>query len=142
MSRGPGSRQRALLRAVAALPPGAALRVVPEAASHSEQSALRRAAKRLAQTGRARAVYLRTTTVDDRWAGQLHLVPADSSITGDCYPLRSPEWVQVPPPTFTSFSMRLQGLMIGSLTGSPVSAPTISRITAELLRPRTGTAPG
>lgn len=131
MSRGPGSRQRALLRAVTALPPGAALRVVPAAASRTEQSALCRAAKRLAETGRARAVYLRQPDASNRWVRHLHLAPADSTITGDCYPLRAPQWVQVPPPTFSSFSMFLQGQMVGALTGSPVSAETVSRMTAK-----------
>ena len=80
-------------------------------------------------------MYLRQQDAADRWVRHLHLAQADSSITGDCYPLRAPQWVQVPPPTFSSFSMFLQGQMIGALTGSPVSAETVSRMTAKQPRP-------
>lgn len=129
MSRGPGTRQRALLHALAALPRDGVLQVVPSDASASEGVSLRRAAKRLVLTGRARAIYLRTEAADGRWAGRLHLTPSDSDRQGDFLPLNPPRWVIPPPPTLFSFPLHLQGQILGQATGThPVSAPVMCRL--------------
>lgn len=113
MSRGPGSRQRALLTAIDS---GAhsAVWVVPPDASHNEAAAWRRAAKQLALSGRARAIYVSRKARDGRMLRSLVLTNPDSALQGDAYPLRSPGWVEPPPPRLETFSTRIQAALLGT----------------------------
>lgn len=111
MSRGPGNRQRALLAALAARPDGV-VRVVPDGVSEVEASVWRRAAKRLAETGRARAIYVSAMSRDHRRMAHLALTHPDSTVHGDAYPLGAPQWVEPPPPTLATLSTRVQAALL------------------------------
>lgn len=111
MSRGPGKRQRALLAALDAHPAGA-VRVVPPNVSEAEASVWRRAAKRLAETGRARAIYISAKSKDRRRMAHLVLTRLDSTIQGNTYPLDAPRWVEPPPLTLETFSTRVQAALL------------------------------
>lgn len=111
MSRGPGVRQRTLLAALDAHPAGV-VRVVPRDVSHAEASVWRRSAKRLAETGRARAIYISAMSKDHRRMAHLVLTRPASTIQGDAYPLDAPPWVQPPPPTLETFSTRVQAALL------------------------------
>lgn len=111
MGRGPGARQLALLAALDAHPDGV-VRVVPPDVSDAEASVWRRAAKRLAQSGRARAIYVSAMSKDRRRMPHLVLTRPDSAIQGDAYPLGSPRWVEPPPLSLETFSTRVQAALL------------------------------
>nr|WP_300152275.1 hypothetical protein [Propionicimonas sp.] len=113
VSRGPGKRQRALLAALDAHPAGA-VRVVPPNVSEAEASVWRRAAKHLAESGRARAIYISALSKDRRMMPHLVLTRPDSTIHGDAYPLDAPRWVEPPPLTMKSCSTRIQAALLGT----------------------------
>lgn len=111
MSTGPGVRQRALLAALNAQPSGV-VRVVPDGVSQAEAAVWRRAAKRLAETGRARAIYVSVMSKDHRRMPHLALTGLDSTVQGDAYPLGAPQWVAPPPPSLATFSTRVQAALL------------------------------
>jgi len=133
MSRGPGTRQRALLEAVRAAGDGAFIWVVPPDASTSEAAAWRRAARALAKKGQVRAIYLRRLDKRGRNFGHLALTSVDSRLCGDAYPLHSPPWVD---PSlgrlWESLGCRMQALVLEDVTGQPVAPCTASRIAREM----------
>jgi len=105
--------------------------VVPVWATPVDASSRRRAARGLAVSGRARAVYLRTPDVCGRWVATLHLTTIDSPVTGDAYPLHSPRWVTPPPLSLLSLSCVLQAAVLESFTGTEVSPSTAARFARE-----------
>lgn len=117
MSTGPGVRQRALLAALNAHPSGV-VRVVPDGVGQAEASGWRRAAKRLAETGRARAIYISAISTDGRRMPHLALTRPDSPVQGDAYPLGAPRWVEPPPPTLATFSTRVQAALLQTSQGT------------------------
>lgn len=119
--------QRRLLRAVEALPEGAALRVAPAGTSESDGVCLRRAARGLVQRGHARAVYRRVSDGGGPRYRRLCLVPVDSPVLGDALPLGSPSWVTPAPATVDTFGPGLVAAMVEHIAGAPVSASTASR---------------
>ncbi|MBB1515001.1 hypothetical protein H5398_03275 [Tessaracoccus sp. MC1679] len=128
MSTGPGVRQRALLAALNAQPSGV-VRVVPDGVSQAEAAVWRRAAKRLAETGRARAIYVCVMSKDHRRMPHLALARSDSTVQGDAYPLGAPQWVEPPPPTLATFSTRVQAALLGT------SQATAYRLALEMRGP-------
>lgn len=121
----PGNRQQALLRA---LEGAEAVWVVPEGASHAEAVCWRRAARVLVQWGRARAIYRRRRDASGRWVRHLVLIRPDSDLQGDAYPLRSPRWVEPPPPFGPTFSAQIQAAVLEHQTGLSVSPRTAARL--------------
>ncbi len=133
MSRGPGTRQRALLEAVRAAGDEAFIWVVLPDASYAAAAAWRRAARALARKGQVRAIYLRRPDKRGRNFRHLALTSVDSTLCGDAYPLHSPSWVD---PSlgrlWESLSGELQAAVLEYVTGQPVSPTTASRIAREM----------
>ena len=102
MSRGPGRWQRVLL---AALNDSEAIHVVGVACLHlgrnatrAEEVSVRRAARVLAQSGRARAIYERLPTVDrSHVTHQLVLTRPDSDRKSTLLPTNRPGWIEPRP---------------------------------------------
>lgn len=98
MSRGPGRWQRVLL---AALRDNEAILVVGVACQHlgrnttrAEEVSVRRAARALAESGQARAIYEALPTVDGgRVTHQLVLTPPDSTRLSTLLPVNAPDWI-------------------------------------------------
>lgn len=131
MSRGPGHRQRALLSALDAAGPLNAIRVVPPGCPQFAAISLRRAARGLVASGRARAIYLRAPSVRGSAVPLLHLVPVDSPLYGDSWTRLSRRWVQPPPLDMLSLPARLQAPVISDLGGVEISVSTANRIARE-----------
>ena len=134
MGRGPGCRQRALLRALSQ--PGVrGVWVVPPGVNRSAAESWRRAAKRLVLRGEARGVYLRRRDRSGRWTAHLVLVPLDSDLRGDVLPNRSPAWIEPPSldgaALLLGLSSQLQAWVLAWHTGQPCSASTAGRLARE-----------
>lgn len=127
MSRGPGYRQRAFLRALERVGPLGAVRVVPVWATPSEASSRRRAARGLVLSGRARAIAIRTPSARGKPA-ILHLVAMDSLLAGDAWPQQSRSWLSPPPFGMLSLPARLQAPVLSEFAGVEVSVSTAHRI--------------
>lgn len=127
MTRGPGYRQRAFLRALERVGPLGAIRVVPVWATPTEANNRRAAARRLVLSGRARAIAIRTPCARGNPA-ILHLVTTDSPLAGDAWPQRSRSWVSPPPFGMLSLPARLQAPVLSAFAGVEVSVSTAHRI--------------
>lgn len=111
MSRGPGRWQRVLLDALArdnfdVHGVGATIwDHLGRPATRSEEVAARRAAKRIVETGQARAIYCWANDVNGRRTHHLALTRPDSTKRGTAAPLRAPDWItwgrRDEPPTVT-----------------------------------------
>jgi hypothetical protein len=100
VSRGPGRWQRVLLDALEqydAVGVGATVwEHLGRPATRSEEVAARRAARRLVEAGKARAIYRRVITVDEkRHTHQLVLTRVDSCMRTDLIPLNASPWVDI-----------------------------------------------
>lgn len=98
MSKGPGRWQRILLDALGEhdfVGVGATVwGHLGRPATRSEEVAARRAAKSLVEAGRARAIYRRVLTVDEkRKTHQLVLTRLDSTMKTNLIPLNASAWV-------------------------------------------------
>lgn len=127
MGRGLGVRQRELLAALRDGDP-APLAVTENAASHSERSALRRAARGLVERGFARAVYVRAPNSRGAYGLRLALVLPSAEAQGEFLPRLAPAWVTPPPLSMQSLSTTLQAHVLEHVTGLVVSRSTANRI--------------
>ena len=127
MSRGPGYRQRAFLRALERVGPLGTVRIAPSWATPTDANNRRAAARRLVLAGRARAIFVRTP--DKRGAlPVVHLVQLGSPLTGDAWPRRSRSWVEPPPFGLLTLDARLQAPVLEAFTGQRVSVSTANRL--------------
>lgn len=127
MSRGPGVRERALLRGVE----DGVVWAVPDHVNRSEAKSWRRAARSLVLRGKARGVYLRRQDRAGRWFRALAVTAPDSDVMSDVFCANTPAWVEVAPPFLTSFTRRIQALVLADLTGRPCSPEMVTRLTRE-----------
>lgn len=129
-----GNRQRALLRALERY---GGVWAAPQGAARCEAVAYRRAARRLAELGKCRAVYLRRRDPRGRWVRHLALLALDSDLAGDVLPLRAPAWIERPADVdFESFGGGLQAALLGQMIGRYVSIRTATRLLEPVRRER------
>lgn len=98
LSRGPGRWQRVLLNGLEQSPfigvGGTVWSHLGRPATRAEEVAARRAAKRLVETGRARAIYRRLPRVDKKnETHQLVLTRLDYLMPSNLVPLNASRWV-------------------------------------------------
>ena len=110
---------------------GKPVRVVPPGVSDSERECWRVSARRLAERGLVRAIYLRRPNARGRWVRYLHIVPVDSPEFGNVRPINAPPWVAMPPLTVDSLVAGLHAPMIAGFTGEPCSQQQAARIIRE-----------
>lgn len=126
MSRGPGVWQRLLLDAlegVEAVNTSSAPYAMTPAPTRSDFVAVRRAARRLAETGQVRAIYRYLPTRDEsRFTPQLVVTRLDSQLQGNAVPRQgAPQWVTPADANQAVLSTRVMASVLG------VSPSTISR---------------
>lgn len=96
------------------------LLVVPDTAGVSEATTRRQVARRLAQSGQAKLIY----RCDDRDGAarqpRLCLAPANSTATGDAWRRDAPSYVEPPPLSADTLSVRLLATLTAELTGKRV----------------------
>lgn len=138
MGRGPGVKQKALIRALRV--PGRVVWVVPPDVNRSEAVCWRRAARGVVRRGKARAVYLRRTDKLGRRVAHLALVAPGSPVVGDALPIGSPEWIDPSVERlFETLGSELKAAVMRDL-GVPVSPRTAARRAAEHHRDQPGIA--
>ena len=107
------------------------VRVVPVGAVKSEAVALRRAARALSLKGRVKAVYVRLPDRSGRMLAHLAVGAPDSMVCGNAYPMRSPGWIEIPPPFLVTFDVRTQAVLLAHRSGVPCTPNTAARLARE-----------